>query len=188
VVAVEPGRELAGLLERDVPGASVLLGQLEDAELPYSVFDSATAATSMHWVNLSVGLPKLHATLRPCGWLAVWRHRFGDESVDTEFRRRVQRIVDGRARRQAAEHRADDRPTMDELSAGPWFEPVGSEHWRWSIDLDADQVRALFRTFSDWSDPEVEAVTRAAVALGGVVTEHYQTVLHLLRRAPAPTA
>lgn len=183
VMAIEPGRELARVLERDVPGVSVLLAHLEDAELPESSFDAVVAATSMHWVNLSVGLPMLHATLRPRGWLAVWRHRFGDDRVDTEFRRRVEQIVAKRTRRESAERRADDRPTMDELTAGAWFEPVRTEHWRWSVDLDTDQVRRLFRTFSDWNDTEVEAVARAADELSGVVTEHYQSVLHLLKRA-----
>lgn len=163
---------------------SVLLAPLEEAELPHGAFDSVVAATSMHWVDLSVGLPKLHAALHPGGLLAVWRHRFGDDSVDTEFRRRVAHLV-AECGRKSEEHRADDRPTMDELSARGWFEPVRTEHWRWSIDLSTDQVSALFRTFSDWNDTEVRAVTRAAAALGGVVTEHYQSVLHLLQRAPA---
>jgi hypothetical protein len=183
-LAVEPGRELASLLERDVPGVSVLRAHLEYAELPDSSFDAAVAATSMHWVDLSVGLPRLHAALRSSGWLAVWRHRFGDASVDTDFRRRVQQIVAERMRREPGERRADDRPTMNELSAGAWFEPVRTDHWRWSIDLDTDQVRRLFRTFSDWNDAEVEAVAQAADQLGGLVTEHYQSVLHLLKRAP----
>lgn len=184
VVAIEPGRELAGLLASEVPGVSVLQARLEDAELPDTAFDAVVAATSMHWVDLAVGLPKVHAALRPGGWLAVWRHRFGDASVDTEFRRRVQGIVAARTRRVGGEHRPDDRPTMDELSAGAWFRPLRTEHWRWSIDLDSDQVRRLFRTFSDWSDAEVAAVEGAAAELGGVVTEHYQSVLHLLERAP----
>jgi SAM-dependent methyltransferase len=188
VVAIEPGRELASLLKRDVPGAPALIGHLEDAELPDSSFDSAVAATSMHWVDLSVGLPRLYAALRPRGWLAVWRHRFGDDSVDTEFRRRVEHIVAERVRRESGERRADDGPTMHELTAGTWFEPVRTEHWRWSIDLDTDQLRRLFRTFSDWNDTEVEAVARAADELGGVVTEHYQSILHLLKRAPARRA
>jgi SAM-dependent methyltransferase len=188
VVAIEPGRELASLLESDVPGASVILAHLEDADLPDSAFDSVVAATSMHWVDLSIGLPRLHAALRPRGWLAVWRHRFGDDSVYTEFRRRVAQIVAERTGRGVGERRADDRPTMDELAAGAWFEPVRTENWRWSIELDTEQVHRLFRTFSDWNDTEVEAVARAADELGGVVTEHYQSVLHLLKRAPAPQA
>lgn len=83
-----------------------------------------------------------------------------------------------------AERRADDRPTMDDLAAGAWFEPVRSEHWQWAIDLDTDQVRRLFRTFSDWNVTEVETVAQVADELGGVVTEHCQSVLHLLQRAP----
>lgn len=185
VVAIEPGRELVRLLERDVPGASVLLARLEEADLPSDAFDSVVAATSMHWVDLSAGLPKLHAALRVGGWLAVWRHRFGDDDFDTEFRRRVKQIVAQRVRREPGEPRSDERPTMDELSEGGWFHPVGTERWRWSVDLDTAQLRRLFRTFSDWNDAEVDAVTRAADDLGGVVTEHYQSVLHLLKRGPA---
>ncbi|HZG98532.1 MAG TPA: class I SAM-dependent methyltransferase [Nocardioidaceae bacterium] len=180
VLAVEPGPQLARLLKDDVPEASVRRARLEDVELPDSSFDSVVAATSMHWVNLSVALPKLHAALRPRGWLAVWRHRFGD-SVDTEFRRRVEQVVAERVRQNVGERRADDRPTMAELTTGAWFEAVRTEQWRWSIDLSTDQVRRLFRTFSDWSESEVEAVAEAADDLGGVVTEHYRSLLHLLR-------
>src|SRR4051794_11148595 len=183
VWAVESGPELAGLLERDVPEASVLRARLEDADLPDGYFHSAVAATSMHWVDLAIGLPKLHATLRPGGRLAVWRHRFGDDSVTTEFRRHVQQITAERAGSRGGERRDDGRPSIDELTAGGWFQPVRTEVWRWSVDLDTDHVRRLFRTFSDWSDSEVDAAARAADQLGGVVTEHYRTVLHLLARA-----
>jgi len=44
-------------------------------------------------------------------------------------------------------------------------------------------VTRLFHTFSGWADSEVRAVEVAADACGGVVTEHYQSVLHLLGRA-----
>ena len=181
VTAVEPGRELARLLQQDVPEADARLARLEDVELPAGAFDSVVAASSMHWVDLSVALPKLHAALRPDGWLAVWRHRFGDESVDTEFRRRVERIVDQRPSHDPGARGSDDRPTMEELTVDGWFEPVRTELWRWSVDLDIDAVRRLFRTFSDWSDEEVESAAQAVEELGGVVTEHYRTVLHLLK-------
>ena len=76
---------------------------------------------------------------------------------------------------------------MEELTAGGWFQPLRSEHWRWSIDMDADKVRRLFRTFSDWADVEVAAAGRAVDDLGGVVTEHYQTVMHILRKSSPST-
>ncbi len=69
------------------------------------------------------------------------------------------------------------------FTAGGWFEPLRTERWRWSVELDTNKVRRLFRTFPEWTDAEVESVSRAADDLGGVVTEHYQTVLHLLRKA-----
>lgn len=183
VIAIEPGEGLAGLLRRDVPEASVIVATVEDAELPDSSFDSVVAATSMHWVDLSVGLPKLHSVVRPGGWLAVWRHLFGDDDVDTAFRRGVREVVAQRGGGDPAAPRADARPTMEELAAGGWFEPVRTERWRWSIELHTEQVRRLFRTFSDWHEDEVEAVAQLAKRLGGAVTEHYQSVLHLLRRA-----
>ncbi len=182
VVALEPGEDLASLLREGVPSASVLVGRLEEVALPRSSFDSAVAATSLHWVHLSTGLPKLHASLRPAGVLAVFRNLFGDDSVRTAFRERVGEIVASRGA-DAAANRSDDRPTMDELAEGGWFEPLVTERWSWSVDLTTDQVTRLFRTFSNWTEQEVEAVRTAADECGGLVTEHYRSVLHLLRRA-----
>ncbi len=182
VTALEPGAQLRVLLREAVPGVEMIAARLEDAQLPEQGFDSVVAATSMHWVDLAVGLPKLHAAVRPGGWLAVWRTIFGDDGHETEFRNRVSRIVSERTQPDDAVSR-EQRPTMQELAAGGWFEPVGTERWRWAVDLDTDQVLRLFRTFSDWSPAEAEKAARAAHELGGVVTEHYQSVLHLLHRS-----
>lgn len=182
VVALEPGPGLAALLEQEVPGASVVRTQLEDADLPDAAFDSAVAATSMHWVDLSIGLPRLYATLRPGGTLAIFRNIFGDASYRSEFRDRVDQIV-SRRESGAGEPPAETRPTMSELETGGYFVHVRSESWKWDIELTTKQVTALFRTFSNWTGDEVDQVAAAADACGGQVTEHYQSVLHLLRRA-----
>jgi SAM-dependent methyltransferase len=181
VVALEPGRDLGSLLKVTVPDVEVITNRLEDAELPQGAFDSAVAATSLHWVDLASGLPKLHLTLRPGGHLAVFRNVFGDDTVVTEFRDRVNQIVTARGGPENTKQ--EPRPTMVELSAGGYFAPLRSEHWRWDIELTTQQVTRLFRTFSGWTNDEVEAVQAAADACGGLVTEHYQSVLHLLTRA-----
>lgn len=184
VVALEPGEALCTLLEETVPGVQVLTSRFEDADLPTAGFDSVVAATSMHWVDLSLGLPKAHDVLRPDGALAAFRTVFGDDTYETEFRDRVRQIVADRdVPTGGSSLEPEARPTMDELSVGDFFEPVRSEAWRWSVELTTDQVSRLFRTFSDWKDEEVAAVRAAADACGGVVTEHYRSVLHLLRRA-----
>jgi hypothetical protein len=161
--------------------ARVLQSRLEDAQLPPAEFDSVVAATSLHWVDLDVGLPILHSTLRPAGLLAVFRTIFGDDSIDTGFRRRVSQIVSARATGVDSAPR-EWRPTIDELTAGDLFRPVRSDRWPWSVDLTSEQVTRLFRTFSNWTDEEVAAIRSAADASGGIVTEHYQTVLHVLVR------
>ncbi|WP_245994131.1 class I SAM-dependent methyltransferase [Nocardioides immobilis] len=180
VVSLEPGERLAALTRAAVPGAEVVTTRLEDAQLPDHAFDSVVAATSLHWVDLSIGLPQLHAALRPRGWMAVWRTVFGDESVRTPFRDRVAQIVSQREPGEVDSGR-EPRPTMRELVAGGWFESVRTETWSWSVDLSTDQVRRLFTTFSDWTAAEAEAAAQAADDLGGRVTEHYRSVLHLLR-------
>ena len=181
VVALEPGGQLAALLTDAAPGASVIVSGLEEAELPQARFHSAVAATALHWVDLSVGLPLIHRALRPAGLLAVWRTVFGDDTFGSDFRARVAEIVAQRGRPDDGRSR-EARPTTTELTAGGWFEDVRSVRWRWAIDLDADRVGRLFRTFSDWTADEAAQAEQAVVDLGGRVTEHYQTVLHLLRR------
>jgi SAM-dependent methyltransferase len=180
VVGLEPGRQLAAILAEVAPDADVVVAGLEDAELAEDDFDSAVAATAMHWVDLSVGLPKLHRALRSGGLLAVWRTVFGDDTVQTDFRSVVGAIVARRGK--TADGLREVRPTVDELTAGGWFEHLRSEHWRWSIELDAEEAGRLFATFSDWTTAEAAEVEQAVVDLGGRVTEHYQTVLHVVRR------
>lgn len=169
------------LIDTAASGLEVLPTRLEDAQLADADFDSVVAATAMHWVDLSVGLPKVRSALRHGGWLAVWRNVFGDDSVETQFRRRVSEIVAERDQTDEAQSR-DPRPIMEELAAGGWFLPIRTERWRWSIDLSAEQIGLLFKTFSDWTTAEAAAAQAAAEDLGGHVTEHYQSVLYLLRR------
>lgn len=187
VTAVEPGPCLAGLLAERVPQASVLAGRIEDVDLPTGAYDAVLAATSMHWVDLAATLPQLHRALRPRGRLAVWRTTFGDASVATPFRRRLHEIV---ARRSAQVTVDVDvrgiRPTMRELVATGHFTAHDSWEWPWSIRLTADQIAALFLTFSDWSADEVAEARAAVEELGGSVVEHYRTILHLLDRVPDP--
>lgn len=187
VTAVEPGPRLAGLLAERVPQANVVAGRIEDLDLPACAFDAVLAATAMHWVDLTTTLPQLHRALRPRGRLAVWRTTFGDASVATPFRRRLHEIVS----RRAAHLNTDAdvrgiRPTMRELVATGHFAAHDSWEWPWSIRLTADQIAALFLTFSDWSADEVAQARAAVHDLGGSVVEHYRTILHLLDRVPDP--
>lgn len=181
LVAVEPGARLADLLRQDHPTLDVREGPIETVPLEPDTYDSVVAATSMHWVDLDVALPRLHSALGQDGKLAVWRHVFGDHTKTSPFRDRVQQIVDARPSHRI--QRDSEAPSMDDLATGGWFSPVTTLRWRWAIELSTEQVHRLFSTFSDWRPDEVDQAARAVDQLGGTVIEHYQTVLHIVRRA-----
>lgn len=187
VTALEPGQRLATLLRERVPEATVHVTTLEAADLQETAYDSAVAATALHWVDLDAGLPILHRALRPGGHLAVWRTVFGDrEAPRSRFREEVDAIV---ARRPAASEPTapeptvsrDDRPTVEELTAGGWFTHVDTSTWRWGLDLSTRQVHRLFSTFSNWTAAEVDAAAEAADRCGGTVAERCVSVLHELK-------
>jgi len=188
VTAVEPGPALADLLRRRCPGATVLVATAESVPLPDAAFDLAVAATSVHWFDLDVVLPRLHRTLAHGGHLAVWRNAYGDPAVAaTPFRERVAAIVARRGdRRRPGPGELDTEAWLERLTQGGWFVARHVEELAWSIELGTDEVRDLFTTFSDWSAAEVEDAARAVADLGGRVTEHYRTPLLVLSRSGEP--
>lgn len=185
VTAVEPGPALAALLRRNVPSARVIEATAEEAPLAAASFELATAATSVHWFDLDVLLPRLHEALVPSGCLAVWRTVFGDRAAPpSRFRERVARIVAGRdVPPRPGPGEAETGAWVRALSAGGRFSPLHVEEFRWRVVLDAEAVGALFATFSDWTAAEAGEAADAARELGGSVVEHYVTPLIVLERA-----
>ncbi|HWS52239.1 MAG TPA: class I SAM-dependent methyltransferase [Microbacterium sp.] len=182
VTAVEPGARLAALLAEAFPAAEVIVGRAEDLELRAASFDLVVAATSIHWMDLDILLPKIARLLKPTGRLLVWRNVFGDTAVATPFRERIEEIVrDRESPARPGPDAEDATATAAQLTAGGRFEVEHSSTYRWSVDLDASQVCALFSTFSDWSTEEVERAADAVRDLGGRVSEHYTSWLIVLK-------
>ncbi|MFF2486863.1 class I SAM-dependent methyltransferase [Microbacterium sp. NPDC058062] len=185
VTAIEPGRRLATLLEDAHPAARVIVSRAEDVELPAGSFDLAVAATSVHWLNLDIMLPKISTILTPDGHFVVWRNVFGDaDAAQTPFRSRVAEIVAARHAPERPGPPAEDLAAMtDALTASGLFAVEDVSTYRWTVELDAAAIGRLFRTFSDWSPAEVEQAVAAVRDLGGSVVEHYSSWLLVL----APT-
>jgi SAM-dependent methyltransferase len=177
VVAVEPGEHLAAILEARFPQATVIRSRAEDARLGRTCFDLVVAATSIHWMDLDVVLPLVREALTGDGRLLVWRNVFGSPDVEvTPFRREVQRIVE---RRGVTRHGDFENPeaTTASIAGTGLFDVEQIHRYRWSIELTADRIHALFATFSDWSESEAAQAADAAESLGGTVTEHYASWL-----------
>ncbi|MCR2809071.1 MULTISPECIES: class I SAM-dependent methyltransferase [unclassified Microbacterium] len=187
VTAVEPGPRLAARMRTAYPAATVIQERAETVRLPDRSFDLAVAATSIHWMDLDLVLPRVHRWLRPSGLLLVWRNVFGDPAATlTPFRQRIAQIV--------AERDAPPRPGNAEdlaeaalaLTRTGLFSLESTHTYRWSMELDQRQVHRLFTTFSDWSPEEVERAAAAVADLGGRVVENYASWLIVTRRQERP--
>ncbi len=182
VTAVEPGERLARRLAERFPAARLRVARTEDVELPRAGYDVAVAATSIHWMDLDVVLPRVREALATDGRFLVWRTEFGDPTASlTPFRERVAEIVARRPPVVDVRRRGGTAELARALTAGDLFAVEEIDVTRWSVDLDEARVRALFATFSDWNEAEVAAAGDAARDLGGTVREHYVTPLIVLR-------
>jgi SAM-dependent methyltransferase len=154
LVALEPDPVLAAHL-RESLGDRVEMREttLEDALLAPGSFDLAVAASSFHWVDEARGLRQIFPTLRPRGWLALWWTLFGVPGEPDEFVEATGPLLDGLA---ASPSRGDEgRPRyaldtdarLDALEAAG-FRELRHEVVRWSARWDANEIRALYRSFS----------------------------------------
>ena len=85
VIALEPGDEMRGQLQRAVPGVTTLAAGAEAIPLPDHAVDAATAGQSFHWFRLDEAVPEIHRVLRPGAGLAlVWNMRDQEDELQRE--------------------------------------------------------------------------------------------------------
>lgn len=185
VTAVEPGPRLAEQIRARHPAATVIVGRAEELDLPEESVDLAVVATAIHWMDLSVLLPKLERMLTRDGVLLVWRTVFGDPDAPvTPFRERIAQIVQDRHVASSPGADAEDpAATAAAVTASGLFDIRDTRTFRWSVDLSEEQVRGLFTTFSDWTPEEAERAAAAVRELGGTVREAYTSWLIALVRS-----
>lgn len=95
VLAVEPDAGMVDYLRRSFPRSDldVINTTFEEADLPENTFDLAVAATSFHWVDQAIGIPKLMRVIRAGGWIALWWTIFGDPDRDDPFESAVWELL-----------------------------------------------------------------------------------------------
>jgi SAM-dependent methyltransferase len=198
VTAVEPGPALTEVLRQRAAGLplTVVTATFEEAPIASAAFDLAVAATSFHWVDPGVGLPKLASALRAQGWLALWWTVFGDPTRPDPFHEALQPIL-----RRLAPHLISEMPvrlpdaadrsaSVQAVKASGLFTELQHQVVSWEGRHDPAQLRTLFATFSPWiALPEgqrvelLDAVARLAQEeFGGLVVRPYQTFVYLAQR------
>ena len=129
------------------------MSPFEDAALPAASFDLVTAATSYHWLDPDLALPKIVRILRPRGWLALWWNVFGDPDEPDPFHDATEPILRDLAPSPfegttGISFGLDVAARIAEL-ARHGFEDIEHEAIRWTLTLDAAATRRLYSTFSN---------------------------------------
>ena len=79
VVAVEPGDEMRGVLERVVPGAEAVAGVAEEIPLPDASVDAVTVGQAFHWFDARAAFAEMRRVVRPGGGFALLWNRWDEE-------------------------------------------------------------------------------------------------------------
>ena len=195
ILGVEPGPDLANAARRDLAAfenVRVETARFEDIELPLDRYDLVTAATSWHWVDPDVGIPKAAGLLRPGGALALWWNAHVTDTPDPRWApiRRVYEDVAPHLARLAP--LTPDRPDYDpaaELQLSGHFTDIEQHRFPFSVTYSVAAFLALIgtyashRTLSDDIRDRLHRELAEAIdrELAGVVTKPYECLLVLGR-------
>lgn len=189
LVAIEPNAASAEYLIAATDGAaSVIVAPFEEIELEPASFDLAVAATSFHWIDPEIGLPKVREVLRPGGWFAIWANVHGDQTGDDAFHRATSEILGPTPDAPWPSSLDSETNVADLVAAG--FSEVQYELIRSTMRFESAMIRALYGTFSGIArrgaaerEAVLDALERiAATDFGGGVERAILTPLYTGRK------
>jgi SAM-dependent methyltransferase len=127
----------------------------EEVELPEASFDLGLAATSFHWIDQAAGLNKVGRLLKPGGVWAMWWNVFGDPERQDHFHEATRELLQSLAVSPSGASNTipfalDTAARRRDIAAYSPLSLVHVEVIRWSITLNAEQVRRLYATFSQF--------------------------------------
>lgn len=196
VTAIEPGGNLATELRAraGTRALTVIESTLEAASLETD-FDLVVAATSFHWVDPVVAIPKVAAALRARGWFAAWSTLYGDPARRDPFHEALIPLLSARAPEIVAAGNAhlNEAPAwLATLEHSEDFDPVERAVVAWEGHHSGAQLRALFATFSPWlampealREPLLDDIqTLVEESFGDRIVRPYRTEMHLAMRRP----
>nr|WP_295667799.1 class I SAM-dependent methyltransferase [Sphingomonas sp.] len=114
-------------------------------------FDLIASASSFHWLDPEIALPKVRALLRPGGCLAIWWNVYRQVGIGDPFAEAVMPLLDGidlPPSEAADRHYSLDHDLHRGLLAAAGFEHIEHHVFRRESILSPDQARALYASFS----------------------------------------
>jgi SAM-dependent methyltransferase len=194
VTAIEPDPAMAAYLRQALRGkeVDVVGASFEDVLVEDGSFNLVVAATSWHWVDQTVGLPKLGRIVQAGGWVALWWTIFADPERPDPFHDATYALLGEDRDRpiRTSQFQLDQHGRRSDLVDLGGFVNVESECISWTAHLNPSAVRALYASFINvrrLPDADRQRVLDsleeiASVQFGGVVERPFVTVLYTGRQ------
>ncbi|MCG7523392.1 class I SAM-dependent methyltransferase [Streptomyces sp. OfavH-34-F] len=182
VTAVEAGPAMAAVARRRLagaPDAEVVTAAFEEWPLPAEPFDAVLAATSFHWVDPVVRVPKAADALRPGGALAVVRTQHvagGTEGFFVEVQRCYERF-DPRTRPGTRPPAAADVGNADhaeEVARSGRFGPTVFRRHERDLTYSTAEYLDVLRTYSGHRALPEAARRGLLAAVGELIDGRYE--------------
>ena len=186
VTAVELSPDLAGVLQRKLPGVEVVVDDFDTWELPAPSFDLVISATAFHWLDPATRVRRCAEVLRPGGALAVVSTHHvagGSEQFFADVQECYERFTGDPAERGLPA--VDDVPLDSaEFDASGRFMAVEFRRYIWEVAYSAVEYLALLSSYSGHRALTIEqrdglygCIGALVDASGGSITKRYLTQL-----------
>ena len=118
--------------------------------------NSITVAEGLHWIQPSIGLAKVAEVLKPSGYVALWWHVFGDLDRDDPYHEPTRTILQPLSSSPSGvpdtvPFALDTPARLRDFSSTGQFEQPEYQAYRWTFELNTEQVGSLYATFSSIS-------------------------------------
>lgn len=199
LIAIEPDPRSAAYLRSTNRDAAlqVIIESFEQTVLHERSFDLGICGTAFHWLDEDPALRKIARLLRPGGWWAMLWNVLGDDRPDP-FHEATKSLLQAPESPSAGERgipfALDIEARVRALRCTGAFDRINHRSSIWSLELDPQQIVALYATFSNINAredrqavlSELERIARAEFY--GHVRRNMTTILYTARREPTDDA
>lgn len=171
----------------------MIVGAFEDAPLGNAAFDLIVAATSFHWIDRAVRVPRAASLLRPGGTLAVIDIEHvagGTTSFFVDAQTCYERWDPATPPGLRLSVPDDITVELPDLAASSDFEPAAQLRYIWEQAYTSSEYLTLLQTYSGHLALSADRRRGLLGCIGelidrkhgGSITKAYMTVLHAARR------
>jgi len=156
MLCLEPGEQMGEIAKRNLKpfkNVRVVTKTFEDWRVQKNTFDLVISAQAFHWIDPTIGFPKVAKALKPGGWVAVFWNLPNDPSngIYAEIQEQYRKYVPSMERRFKEKPLSEEvRELREELADHKnLFAKRAVYRFSWKKRYTSDEYVALLGTYSD---------------------------------------